>query len=533
MSADSPREQPSRDSDIEKCLAPNASPTAPQRTRRRDSNILRWSVVFTSGICFAVVFQWGLEQLLKTERGVLDGRVVNEVAGLISDSYVDERQHQSLMIEALKGLTSDLDPYSKYISPRELTNFVEETEGEYVGIGVLLQGPAPNEPRSGEPESEAGVRIDGVLPGGPADKARIRPGDRILRVGAATSTRQSSATTNADEVRSLRKQLQGLPGSEVFLTIRPQGEDSERIVRVVRNQMTLPSLATVGTIDRHGDVGYIRLTQFQSNTPQEFVEAMRLLEKKKVKGLILDLRANPGGVLQATIEVATELLPKGSLVVTTRGRNRKQSYSTERDGRWTELPLAVLIDGNTASAAEIVAAAVQDHGRGLLIGETSFGKGRVQTVYTLRRDPSQFGLVKLTTQRFLTPSGRSIDRHGTPTAQHDDGNERAGRPLGGLAPDIHTSQPNHQPFLSKLRGHFNDMPYDLWRRGKWWTEAPEYRSFSWVDPDTNRAYSDQQLDEALSMLADLESFNLQLEQTRSNDHAREGAPSFNDSHSRY
>ncbi len=532
------------DFDLERFLPPDER--GRDGARRRGWDFGRRSTFFLAGVVFALGVEWVLDRAISGGRGPIDGRVVDEVAAIVSERFVDETDHQLLMVDALRGITDTLDSYSVYVSPDRYPEFVKDTEGEYVGIGVLL------EPASEEADT---LMVEGVLPGGPADRAGVRPGDIIVDANGA-----GVPAAGGGDRPTLRKRLVGPAGTVVRLRLR-RGEDARELaVDVTRDQVTVPSVVMTSIVDPEHATGYVRILQFQSNTGREFASAMEMLERRGARALVLDLRGNPGGVFRAAIDLADGFLEEDAPIVATTGRApedgvaRSTTYSAERDGPWVELPLVVLVDRDTASAAEIVAAAIRDNRRGVVVGERTFGKGRVQTIYTIRRKPEKYGLLKLTTQKFTSPSGRSIDRHdaeqaaaGAPAGDSEEdrdgvaapvpggrpgdslalddegaGRESAGQPgapVGGVAPDLELAQDDHASFVAALEMHFRERPRDPWRRAAWPVEAPDERPFEWTDPDTGEVHRDRQLVEAVALLADRERYD----RLRGGDRARRGS----------
>jgi carboxyl-terminal processing protease len=489
------------------------APTAPRRPRRGGAlKLFTVAAAFSSGVCFATIAFTVLDYLLvHRQPAPIDGRLVEEVTDLIAENYVDAVDAQDLLVEALRSVAA-LDPYSDYIAPAELPEFREETEGEYVGIGVLVKL---------APAAQDELEIDGVLPGGPAERAGLRAGDVIVRAEdiAASAERRADAP--------LRERLEGPAGSKVRIWVRA-GDDPqapERRVEVVRQDIAVPSVAIAAIADAEHRTGYIRLTQFQTRTATEFREALAALRRAGMRGLVLDLRDNPGGIFKAGLDVVTELLAAGTPIVRTKGRvegdvseaevedagSEGQTYSARRSGSARDLPLVVLANSGSASAAEILVGAVQDHRRGVIVGAATFGKGRMQTIFNLRQDAEQYGLLKLTTQEFFTPLGRAIDCRQAepgegdgPPAGPDGAAAAPAKPpkAAGLQPDVPVEIDSHQGFRQALAKHFEELRYRSWREGRSAGGPPAYHPFEWRDPVSGEPFRDQQLVEALACLAD-------------------------------
>lgn len=315
-------------------------------------------------------------------------RTFAEVLDRVKAAYVEPVDDKTLLENAIKGMLSNLDPHSAYLGPEEFAELQESTSGEFGGLGI-------------EVGSEDGfVKVISPIDDTPAANAGIQPGDLIIKIDGKPTKGQSMN----EAVDSMR----GKAGSPITLTIvrgggKPFDVTLKRAiikVKSVRTQMLEPGY------------GYLRITQFQVNTGEETVKALAKLRKDnngRLKGLILDLRNNPGGVLQSAVEVADAFLTKG-LIVYTKGRipNSELRFSADPSDPSDGVPLVVLINGGSASAAEIVAGALQDQKRAILMGTDSFGKGSVQTVLPLNNDRA----LKLTTALYYTPNGRSIQAQG-------------------------------------------------------------------------------------------------------------------------
>ena len=292
------------------------------------------------------------------------------------------------VLEYLSGAVSTLDPYTRLLSPNQLDEMFSNIEGNFVGLGIELKA-----------ESDC-LQILSVIKKGPAEEAGIRAGERIVRV-------ESSRT---DEVDSdfVADLLRGLEHTYVSISI--VGIDGvERDLRVQRRRVEVPCVENVHFVDVANRVGYMRLTNFQKTTTRDVERALWELHRQGMRSLIIDVRGNPGGLLSAAVEVADRFLNNGR-IVTTRGRNVRENfdYMAHRPNTWN-VPLAVLVDHDSASASEIFAGAIADSGRGSIIGETSYGKGSVQGIF--RMQTAKFGLC-LTTAKFYSPSGREISRNG-------------------------------------------------------------------------------------------------------------------------
>ncbi len=304
----------------------------------------------------------------------------------IQKHYVDDVESAGLVYDAIQGMTEGLDTPSTYMSPDEYRSFRDDTIGRYYGVGILTR-----------PEAE-GIVIDKVFARSPAERAGLAAGDRIVAVDARVLTE--------DNREELMSSIKGRRGTLVHLMIEREGEDAPLEFEVARDRIRTPSVESERLPD---DLGWIRIFQFQENTGREVRRALSSLEGRDqpLVGLVLDLRSNPGGFLDEAVAVADIFLDEG-VIVTTRGRAVEEvAEVAHQPGSRTDLPLVVLQDHGTASAAEIVAGALQDHDRAELIGTSSFGKGSVQTTYEF----ADGSALKLTIARYYTPDDRSI--HGT------------------------------------------------------------------------------------------------------------------------
>jgi carboxyl-terminal processing protease len=312
---------------------------------------------------------------------------ISEVLDLIDRQYVDTVEKKALVDEVLQDLLQRLDPHSYYITAEELRAAQEPLEGSFDGIGV-----------------EFAIQRDTVVvitpvEGGPSEALGIRAGDRILK--ADSTTLAGVGIRNEDVMRNLR----GPKGSTVVVTLLRGGRKEAFTVSITRGKVPINSVAAA--ILTSDGSGYIKLVRFAKNTHEEFLTAADNLRQQGMQRLVLDLRGNGGGFLNSAIELADEFLPRGRTIVYTQGRNSpRRDITASSAGSYEDIPLAVLIDEGSASASEIIAGAVQDNDRGMIVGRRSFGKGLVQEHVDLPDESA----VRLTTARYYTPSGRSIQR---------------------------------------------------------------------------------------------------------------------------
>lgn len=311
----------------------------------------------------------------------LFGRVYQE----ITKKYVEEIDPDKFMKAGIEGMLSTLDPYTVLVEKEDNDELQIMSSGKYGGLGMRI-GLRSKWPTVVEPP------FDGT----PASKAGIREGDRIIEVGG-----QSTKGMTISEVASL---LRGEVGSEVFIKIQREGEEEPIEFRLIRDEIIVTDVVYSGIV-RDG-IGYIRLSHFSRNAGKDIEKAIRDLKRQGLRALILDLRSNPGGLLEAAVNVSENFIPKGKVIVSTEGRTpgSLQKYVSEKNPILEDLPLAVLVNGLSASASEIVSGAVQDWDRGVIIGTNTFGKGLVQTVVPLSSEAA----LKITTAKYLVPSGRLI-----------------------------------------------------------------------------------------------------------------------------
>jgi carboxyl-terminal processing protease len=295
---------------------------------------------------------------------------------------------ETLIYGSIDGMLRTLDPHSSFFSPREFAQMRERQEGRYFGIGIsIVRNPATGE-----------IAVTQLFEGSPAYRAGIRRGDIIAGVG----------TEDADgwQTQDVVDRVKGPKGTTVDLRIKRPGLDAEIPLTVERDEIRIASVRTAFMIAP--GTGYVRLQDFSETTNEELGAALGRLKVNGMTRLVLDLRENPGGPLDQAIAVSNRFLQRGEVIVSTRGRvrNSDEIYKATRQGDYTDLPLIVLVNRQSASASEIVAGAVQDHDRGVVVGETTFGKALVQSVYPISNGAG----LALTTGRYYTPSGRMIQR---------------------------------------------------------------------------------------------------------------------------
>jgi carboxyl-terminal processing protease len=353
----------------------------------------RTSLLFALGLVIGVSLTLG-HGVFATRDGDInsvpleDLRTFTDVLARIKSDYVEEISDTKLLEDAVRGMLAGLDPHSAYLNEEEFKELQIGTTGEFGGLGI-------------EVGMEDGfVKVIAPIDDTPAERAGIKAGDLIIRL----DERPVKGLTLNEAVKLMR----GKPGSEIVLTVVREGEDKPLKIAIERDVIRVKSVKSRILEDGYG---YVRITNFQSKTTSDLISAIERLKKESggLSGLILDLRNNPGGVLNGAVGVSNAFLEEG-LIVYTEGRveDSKLKYSATPGDVIDGTPLVVLVNGGSASASEIVAGAMQDHGRGIIMGTRTFGKGSVQTIQELNNG----GAVKLTTARYYTPNGRSIQAEG-------------------------------------------------------------------------------------------------------------------------
>ena len=327
-------------------------------------------------------------------------RLFTEVLSIVQNQYVDEVPPKDLIYSAIKGTLRGLDPHSSFLDPESYREMQVETSGSFGGLGIEIT------------LRDDVLTIVAPIEGTPAHRAGLQTGDRIIKI--------DGLTTKDLQLSDAVKRMRGKPGSKVTITVAREGWPEPRDVELTREQIRVQS---VRAHDLGGGIAYIKLRQFQEQSPGDLAAALEKAAKAGMKALVLDLRNNPGGLLTAAVEVTEEFVDDGKLVVYTEGRVRNQNmrFSAHAKKSYPPLPMVVLVNQGSASASEIVAGALQDWGRAIMVGTQTFGKGSVQTIIPL----SDGSGLRLTTAKYYTPKGRSI--HGK-----------------GIAPDIVVELPKEK-----------------------------------------------------------------------------------------
>ena len=333
---------------------------------------------------------------------------ISNLLDAINERYVDKVDMNEIVEKSIPQILKELDPHSTYVSAKDVEASMQELKGSFSGIGVQYM------------IYEDTVRVVRIIEGGPAEEAGLRAGDRIVTIDNKPFVGKS---VNNDAVM---KNLKGERGSSVRLGIERNGIRNLVNISITRGDVEVKSIDASYMLDEK--TGYIRITSWGNNTYAEFLRAMATLSPKGMENLVIDLRGNLGGYLQAAVEVANEFLPKNSMIVYDEGRNfKKEEYKSDGKGSYQQMPLVVLIDETSASASEIFAGAMQDNDRATLVGRRSFGKGLVQVPLEFR-DGS---MLRLTVARYYTPSGRCVQKPFKPGDEEDYENDLLQRAATG------------------------------------------------------------------------------------------------------
>jgi carboxyl-terminal processing protease len=371
---------------------------------------------------------------------------ISKVLQAVEENYADPiDMEKTIYSGAIPGMLRSLDPHSNFFDPKSFAQLREEQRGRYYGVGMTVT------PREGK------TIVLAPFPGSPAYKAGLRPGDVIVRVD--TTATEGKTTSEIAEL------LKGPRGTTVKVYVEREGHEQPIEFAIVRDEIPRYSIEHAFWVEP--DVAYIRISSFNETTSRELRDKLREFNPANIKGLVLDLRNNPGGLLNEGVNVSDMFLQRGQLIVSHRGKaSPEKRYTAARGNRGFNFPIVVIINRFTASAAEIVSGAIQDHDRGLIVGEASFGKGLVQTVYPLSE---RTGLA-LTTAKYYTPSGRLIQREYTGVSLYnyyynkdkvgpstDMRTTDAGRTVyggGGITPDVEIAERKLNPFQELLARRF-------------------------------------------------------------------------------
>jgi len=343
-----------------------------------------WKGVVIAGTLVLLVFTGGVQRGITAVEDTYDKlKVFTEILSLIQSNYVEEVNSRDLIYGAVKGMLDTLDPHSAFMPPDAFREMQVETQGSFGGLGIEIT------------VKDRMLTVVAPIDGTPAERAGVQPGDRIVKIEG----QPTKDMTLMDAVRKLR----GPKGSKVTISILREGSPEPMDITLVRETIEVHS---VRSKDLGDGIYYVRITSFQEKTSKDLEKALEQAEKAGDAALILDLRNDPGGLLNQAVAVSDMFLDKGQLIVYTQGRIKNQDlrFTAEHSNGLPKWPMVVLVNGGSASASEIVAGALQDWKRAVLIGTKTFGKGSVQTVIPL----SDGSGLRLTTAKYFTPGGRSI-----------------------------------------------------------------------------------------------------------------------------
>ncbi|MFH1339420.1 MAG: S41 family peptidase [Candidatus Omnitrophota bacterium] len=307
---------------------------------------------------------------------------------IIKNDYVEEVDSKELVYGALTGMLDSLDPHSQFMDPDTYNELKVDTTGEFGGLGIEIT------------LKDGLLTVVTPIEDTPAWQAGIKAGDHIVKI-------DGELTRDINLLEAVKK-LRGKPGSQVSITVLREGKDKLLEFKIIREIIKIKDIKEAQILDE--GIGYIRLVEFRQNTPDEFGKAVQKLKSQGMDALILDLRNNPGGLLDAAVKITENFVEKGQLIVSTRGRKENQNMEFDSKSREPDLslPLVILVNNGSASGSEIVAAALQDYKRAIILGTKTFGKGSVQTVIPLNDGSA----IRLTTSKYFSPNGRVIHGQG-------------------------------------------------------------------------------------------------------------------------
>ncbi len=353
--------------------------------RMRNSFKIVWIVIFifTLNPCYLHAQK---EEKLDPDIFYQDFEELINIIKEIQNKYVDEVGLRALLMNAYKGMLAGLDPYSQFIDSKNLEELKIETEGEFDGLGIEVI------------IKDGFLRVLTPIVDSPAFRAGVYIGDVIIKI--------DGKSTKNISIREAIEMLRGKTHTEVTITVVHEGESEPVDITIERAKIHLNSTRGTRIVDEEAKIGYVAITSFQDNTTDDLDVAVKELEEQGMESLVLDLRFNPGGLLNIAVDMADKFIKKG-LIVSTKGRHKSQhhEYKAHRSKTYKNFPLIILVNNGSASASEIVAGAVKDHKRGLLLGTKTFGKGSVQSLIPIKNKKSA---LKLTTAKYYTPSGAMI-----------------------------------------------------------------------------------------------------------------------------
>lgn len=343
------------------------------------------------GLCLLVYLSFsvgnatGKRTAIANENGIPLAKI-NKIENLIDQYYLFDIDKNKQQEGAVEGYVKALgDPYSEFLTKEEMDSLNQQTEGEYAGVGIVVT-----------PSETGAITVVSAIKGSPAFEKGIKKDDIILKI--------NGKDYNASQMNDAVKVMKGKPNTDVKLTIARMENKTSKIFEVNITRRMI-SLTTVNS-QKIGDIGYINITQFDRKTDKEFIEQYENLKKQNVKSIVLDLRNNPGGLLDSTVKIADYLLPQG-VIVKTVDKNKKEDVQ-KSDSSEQNLPMVVLVNGSSASASEILTGALKDYKKATIVGEKTFGKGIVQTIIPMDKGEG----LKLTISEYFSPNGNKIHKQG-------------------------------------------------------------------------------------------------------------------------
>jgi len=360
--------------------------------------VLGVAVCLFLGVAGTVAFRGNIVRAATTIDKTLEQiRILVEVFDYIQANYVVEKSAKDIVYGAAHGMVRTLDPFSQFLEPESHKEMQTETEGQFGGLGIRIE------------LRDDILTVMTPIPDTPAYRAGILPGDRIIKI--------EDDSTQGISLQDAVRKLRGQPGTQVKITIVHEGMKEPLVLTLTREIIKIDSVRSRMLED---NIGYVQLIEFTAKTEIDMNKALSKMQETGLSGIVLDLRNNPGGLLNVAVNVCKDFLDDNKLIVYTEGRKSDRvEYKADLKGAFGKVPLVILVNGGSASGSEIVAGAMQDHHRALLIGTTTFGKASVQSVIPL----SDGSGLRLTTAKYYTPAGRAIMR-----------DEKTGK--GGIAPDI-------------------------------------------------------------------------------------------------
>ncbi|MCS3663029.1 S41 family peptidase [Salinibacter ruber] len=410
------------------------------RRSRANVSLLGMALAVSMGMGVLVGFWAPDDDLFELRKGL---RIFGAVYEEVVTGYVEPVDPGHLVRVGVDAMLEELDPYTTYVDESENARIDIITEGQYGGVGLDIG------------RRNGALTVVAPVAGGDAYQQGVRTGDVITEVAG-----QPAASLSVEDVEAL---LRGQPGTTVPVTVERAGRPSPLTLTLTRERVELPDVTYQGRVGAERELGYVKLERFTRDAPGAVESALDdLRDTGPLQGVVLDLRDNPGGLLRAAVRITALFVPQGTEVVSTRGRDddETESYTTDRVPLLPETPVVVLVNGQSASASEIVAGALQDHDRGVVMGTTTYGKGLVQNVRSLPHNTA----LKLTTAQYYTPSGRTIQRldanptdtTAPPSRVHETTGGRTVRDGHGIRPDVRVASPSPSPLEQALtrRGAF-------------------------------------------------------------------------------